>query len=468
MSFEIFFGRVLWGATMMIVCGLASSAEALEPPRKPNVLFLFADDMRADSIGALGNPDVKTPTLDGLVKRGFSMTNAYCLGGNSPAVCTPSRNMLLSGNAYFRWKDHVSPMFPKGQKGLLSPGDGPNFPLSMKDAGYVTYHHGKRSNTALEIQAKFDQNKYLKDDEGDRKDGEPGKEIVDAAIAFLNSPREGKPFFMYLAFGNPHDPRVAAPKYMDQYDPAKLPLPRNYLPVHPFDDGEMAIRDEKLLPWPRTEDAIRKTHHEYYATITGLDFHIGRLLAALEEKGLTRDTIIMFSADQGIAIGSHGLLGKQSLYDVAMKSPLVFAGPGIPQGRSDALVYLLDIYPTVCDLVGAKTPSGIDGLSFAPVIAGKAKVARPELFFSYRNVQRAFRDARWKVIRYPEIDKTQLFDLESDPDEMKDLGSDPAQVSRRDEMLTRLKAAQEKYGDTLPLIVPSPKPATWTPPAGEK
>jgi arylsulfatase A-like enzyme len=252
---------------------------------------------------------------------------------------------------------------------------------------------------------------------------------------------------------------------MEQYDAAKLPLPKNYLPVHPFDDGEMTVRDEKLLPWPRTEEAIRKVHHEYYATITGLDFHVGRLLAALDEKGLTRDTIVMFSADQGIAIGSHGLLGKQSLYDAAMKSPVVFAGPGIPQGRSDALVYLLDIYPTVCELVGAKAPQGIDGQSFAPVLTGKSKVARPELFFSYRNVQRAFRDARWKVIRYPEVNVTQLFDLESDPDEMRDLAGDPSQVKLRDEMLARLKAAQEKYGDTFPLAVPSPKPAAWTPPS---
>jgi arylsulfatase A-like enzyme len=373
--------------------------------------------------------------------------------------------MLLSGNAYFRWRDHVSPMGPKNQAGLLAPGDAPNFPLSMQDAGYITYHHGKRGNTALEIQAKFSVNKYLKNDEGDRKDGEPGKEIIDEAIGFVTSAHEGKPFFMYLAFGNPHDPRVAAPKYLEQYDAATLPLPKNYLPVHPFDNGEMTVRDEKLLPWPRTEEAIRKTHHEYYATITGLDFHIGRLLTALRESGQMENTIVIFSADQGIAIGSHGLLGKQSLYDVAMKSPLVFAGSGIPQGQSDALVYLLDIYPTVCELTGATPPQGIDGRGFASVLAGKSSVARPELFLSYMSVQRALRDERWKLIRYPQVNVTQLFDLQNDPDEMHDLAGDAAQAARREQMLARLKSAQEKYGDTLPLTVPSPKPAAWNPPA---
>jgi arylsulfatase A-like enzyme len=407
---------------------------------------------------------VRTPHLDALVRRGFAFKNAYCLGGNSPAVCTPSRNMLLSGNAYFRWRDHVSTMGGK-KPGMLAPGAAPNFPLSMQDAGYVTYHHGKRGNTALEIQAKFQHNKYLQNDEGDRQDGEPGRQIIDEAIQFVSSGHEGKPFFMYLAFGNPHDPRVAAPKYLEQYDPAKLPLPENFRPVHPFNNGEMTIRDEKLLPWPRTGEAIRKTHHEYYATITGLDFHIGRLLAALKESGQLDKTIVIFSADQGIAIGSHGLLGKQSLYDAAMKSPLVFAGPGIPSGKSEALVYLLDIYPTVCELAGAAVPPGIDGRSFRPVLAGKAPRVREELFFSYMSVQRALRDERWKLIRYPQVNVTQLFDLQADPEEIRDLSTDPAQATRIEQMLARLQAAQEKFDDSQPLSITDPKPAAWIPPA---
>ncbi len=306
--------------------GMLSGLGSAAAPAKPNILFLFADDMRADSIAATGNPVVKTPSLDTLVRRGFAFNNAYCLGGNSAAVCTPSRNMLLSGNGYFRWKDFTP---PTGQKGMLAPGDAPNLPLSFKAAGYETYHYGKKGNTAPLIQAKFDHNNYLSNDQADREHGEPGREIADGAIQFLKSRDTGKPFFMYLAFGNPHDPRVAAKHYMDLYDPATLPLPKNFLPVHPFNNGEMTIRDELLSPWPRTEAGLRKTHQEYYATITGLDFHIGRILRALDELKLTGNTIILFSADQGIAIGSHGLLGKQSLYDDAMKSPLIFAGPGV-------------------------------------------------------------------------------------------------------------------------------------------
>lgn len=451
-------------APLLLAGAHGRKENAAKSAKKPNVLFLFADDMRADSLGALGDRNVKTPNLDAVARRGFVMTNAYCLGGNSAAVCTPSRNMMLSGKSYFRWLDFAPPDAPN-QRGRLAPGDPPNFPLSMKDAGYLTYHHGKRNNTAPLIQAKFDVDKYLKDDLGDRTDGEPGKQIVDEAIAFLKEKRDDRPFFMYLAFGNPHDPRVAAPKYMALYDRDKIPLPKNYLPQHPFNNGEMTVRDERLSPWPRTEAEIRKTWHEYYATISGLDFHIGRLLETLRSLGLDDETIIVFSADQGIAVGSHGLLGKQNLYDHSMKSPLVIAGPGIPSGRSDALVYLLDIYPTICDLAGAPAPPGIDGVSFKPVIAGKAKQARGDLMLAYRDVQRAYRDGRWKLIRYPRVNVTQLFDLKSDPHETRNLAGDPAQAKRLAQMTAGLRQWQKRLGDTLPLTVDKPQPGAFTPPS---
>jgi arylsulfatase A-like enzyme len=451
--------RLLALGALAAWCACAPAAD------KPNILFLFADDMRADSIGALGHPVVQTPNLDALVRRGFVFRNAYCLGGNSPAVCAPSRNMLLSGNAWFRWKDFQP---PTGAKGALAPGDGPNLPLTLQAAGYQTYHHGKRGNTAPLIQAKFEINKYLQNDQQERLSGQPGKEIADAAIEFLQRRDAARPFFMYLAFGNPHDPRVAAREFMDRYDRAKIPLPKNYLPVHPFDNGEMTIRDERLSPWPRTGEEIRKTLHEYYATITALDHHIGRILQALEDHKLARNTLILFAADQGISVGSHGLLGKQNLYDHAMKSPLFFAGPGIRRGASDALVYLLDIYPTLCDLVGAELPKGIDGVSFQPVLQGRSRTARSELLLAYRDVQRAWRDDRWKLIRYPQVDVTQLFDLKNDPDELHNLADDPAHAARVTDLIGRLKQAQLRLGDDMPLSVAKPKPREWTPPTADE
>ena len=433
---------------------------------KPNVLFLFADDMRSDSVAALGNNFVKTPALDSLVQRGFVFNNAYCLGGNSAAVCTPSRNMLLSGRAYFRWKNFVPPG-AKAANGPIAPGDAPNWPLSMKDVGYVTYHQGKKHNTAPLIQAKFDHNLYINEDL-DRTCGEPGKMIADDTVRFLKERKTDQPFFMYLAFANPHDPRVAAGNYMHLYKRDQVPLPANWLPMHPFDNGDMVVRDERLLPWPRTEAGLRQTLHEYYAVITAMDGYMGRILQTLKELGQLDNTLVIFSADQGIAVGSHGLLGKQNLYDAGMKVPLVFAGPGIPKGRSDALIYLHDIYPTICDLVGGPAPAGIDGRSFKPVITGGSKAVRTELFLAYCHLQRAWRDEQWKIIRYPEVNVTQLFDLQNDPGEMKDLAGDPAQAARVETMLARLKAAQRQMDDNLPLTVDHPKPAQWTPPSAEE
>jgi arylsulfatase A-like enzyme len=446
--------------SVVLACLLAAAAHAADPPKRPHALFLLADDMRADSVAALGNPVVKTPNLDALVGRGFAFTNAYCMGGNIPAVCTPSRNMLLSGNAYFRWKDFVTAMSTKAHAGIVAPPTAPNFPLSMKDAGYLTYHHGKRGNTAYLIESRFEVRKWLADDEAERRSGDPGKLIVDDAIAFLKANKDPRPVFMHLAFANPHDPRVAAKKYLDQYDPAKVPVPKNFLPVHPFDNGDLVVRDEQLLPWPRTEADVRRTRHEYYATITGLDFHIGRLLAFLKEAGQLDNTLVIFSADQGVAVGSHGLLGKQNLYDHSMKAPLVFAGPGVPHGTSDALVHLFDIYPTLCDLVGAKMPEKIDGKSFRPVLDGKAKAARPELMLAYRDRQRAIRDGRWKLIRYPVVNVTQLFDLKADPDETKNLADDPAHRDRVSDLMGRLTKLQKQFGDDLPLTIADPEPAT--------
>lgn len=418
---------------------------------RPNVLFLMADDMRADMIGALGNPVIKTPNLDALARSAFVFRNAYCLGSNQPAVCFPSRCMLLSGRAYFR-------------EGVLNSGDPPNLPVSMKQAGYVTYHNGKSGNVAKQIHKHFDFNSYVPDQE-ERTSGEPGKILVDQTIAFLRERKRDKPFCLYLAFANPHDPRVAAQKYRDLYDREQIPLPRNALPLHPFDNGEMTVRDEKLAPWPRTPEEIRKQLHEYYAVISGMDFHLGRLLQSLKETGEFDNTVIIFSSDHGLAMGSHGLMGKQNLYEHSMKSPLLFAGPKVPRGSSDALVYLLDIFPTICELVGTEVPAGLDGKSLVSVMRGESSGVRETLCTAYRDVQRAIRDDRWKLIRYLQINQAQFFDLKNDPDERINLAGEPGQAARIGRLMELLERQQAQWGDKTPLTAEQPRDPTFTPPA---
>jgi arylsulfatase A-like enzyme len=250
---------------------------------------------------------------------------------------------------------------------------------------------------------------------------------------------------------------------MDLYQQDKIPLPKNYKPIHPFNNGEQFVRDELLAGLPRTEDEVRKHLHDYYAVISAMDHHIGRLLAATKELGMYDNTIFIYSADHGLAIGSHGLFGKQNLYEAGMKPPLVFAGPGIPQGETQALVYLYDIFPTVCDLVGSKIPAGLDGKSLKPVIEGKASGVRDTLFLAYRDVQRAIRDSRWKLIRYPQVNVTQLFDLQNDPHELVNLADRPENAERIKSLTAEMKKWQADLGDKAPLIVENPQDPRWDP-----
>ncbi len=440
-----------WAVSALLFSSVTLSARAAEPV---NVLFLFTDDQRADTIHALGNELIQTPAMDSLVENGFVFHNAYCMGSNAGAVCLPSRNMLMSGRAYFRWAN-------QGER--YASGEKPNFPDSLKAVGYETYHHGKQGNTAQKIHQRFDHTRYLKNDQAARRSGQPGKEIVDAALEFLEQRKAEKPFFMYLAFEAPHDPRVSDPEYRLDYSVEGMNLPANYLPLHPFNNGEQFVRDELLAHFPRTEHEVRTHLYDYYGAVTALDYQIGRLLARLKESGQYENTLILFSSDHGLAVGSHGLMGKQSLYEHAMKPPLIFSGPGIPKGESDALVYLLDLYPTVCELVGADIPEGLDGKSLAPVIKGEQAGVRDSLFLAYKEFMRAVRDERWKLIRYPHINKNQLFDLENDPDEMTNLADDPMHAPQVERLMGLMKEWQETLEDGQPLSSDAPLDPAFQP-----
>jgi arylsulfatase A-like enzyme len=227
----------------------------------------------------------------------------------------------------------------------------------------------------------------------------------------------------------------------------------------------MTIRDEALAPWPRTPEDTKQQLADYYACVTGLDHHIGRVFAELRARGEWDNTIIIFTGDNGLSLGEHGLFGKQNLYEFGgMHVPCVIAGPGIPRGRSDALVYLMDLFPTFCDFAGAKIPDGVESHSLAPIIYGRAQKVRDVLYTGYQAGQRAIRDDRWKLIRYPLVDRTQLFDLAADPLELKNLAADSAHAPRVAAMTALLQQEMKNYADPAPLTVANPKPAAWTPP----
>jgi arylsulfatase A-like enzyme len=442
---------------------------AQEKTKRPNILFLFSDDQRADTIAALGNPHIRTPNLDKLVKRGTAFTRAYCMGAMQGAVCVPSRAMLLSGRSLFRISENL--------KGVTT------WPAMFARMGWRTFMTGKWHNQEASALSAFAEGKTIffggmgypyKLPVADitpkhtltekRPSGKHSVELFgDSVIDFIKSQQgSDKPFLAYVAFNGPHDPRVAPKEYHQPYDANKPPLPPNFLAQHPFNNGDLVGRDERLAPWPRTPDVVRQHLADYYAYITFLDAQVGRIVAALREAGLEEDTIIVFSSDSGLAIGSHGLFGKQNLYDHSMRSPLILAGPGIPQGKqSDAMCYLFDVFPTLGELAGVPAPEGSEGKSLVPILRGERKEPRDALFFAYRNVQRAVRDDRWHMLVYPQINKTQLFDLQNDPYEIKDLAGDPAQAKQVERLTEKLKELQQQFGDSQPLRSDKPQPAEF-------
>lgn len=436
---------------------------------KPNILFVFADDQRWDAIGATGNKHIKTPNLDKLVKKSVVFTNGFCFGGNSPAVSIPARNMVMSGQTFLRFEQDAKRCkaagIKRGAKITHTNPKWPNIPRSMNAAGYETYFDEKSGwANNPDVRKEFDHYHDI-DMPKELATGRAARTIVNDAIKFMDKKRDkSKPFFMYLGLPCPHDPRWAAKRFRDMYNPENLPLPDNYLPQHPHNITHMTVRDECLEKWPRTEKDIKRHLHDYYALISSMDYDLGRLFDKLEEFGLDKNTIIIYSSDQGLAVGSKGLLGKQSVYDDVMRVPFTICGPGIEKSTNDSFVYTHDIFPTICDLVGAKIPENLDGKSLKDIILKKEEKVRSNLLLGYCDHQRSVSNGEWKLIRFPKINKSELYNIKVDPREVNNLSEDPKYAKKLSEMMELLKQEQKAYGDTLKLTSKNPKKAEFIAP----
>ena len=433
--------------SFLVWIGLSHGSASYAAP-KLNVLFILADDFRPDCIAAWGNPYIKTPTLDKLCARGLLFAHAYTMGSMIGAVCTPSRTMILTGRSLFH-----------------APGkDYALWPQAMAAGGYETFHLGKKGNSFVPGMEAFETCLYTGDLGADDHHETAAEKTADRVIEFLRQRKSDKPFFVYYAPQVPHDPRVAPKEFMKIYDPARIPLPARFLPVHPFDNGEMTVRDELLAPHPRTPEVVRRHLADYYACITCFDYHLGRIIGTLQALKQLDNTLIIFAGDNGLSLGDHGLMGKQNLYEMGgMHVPLVIAGPGVRPGKTEAFMYLYDLFPTVCELTGTAIPLQVEGKSQVPVITGKSAKVRDYMFNQYKDVQRSIRDERWKLIRYPRINVTQLFDLSADPIEMNNLAEKPENAGKVEKLLSLMKKAQKEFDDPCPLTSPHPADSVWSP-----
>ena len=445
---------------------------------RPNFLFLFSDDQTFRALGELGELEVKTPNLDRLAKRGMLFTHCFNQGGWSGAVCIPSRTMLNTGRTVWQCRGT--------NEAEIAP-DATLWGETLGRAGYDTFMAGKWHIPDSALKRSFKTlgpltggflpsttnggaayfrpapgNPWMPDDpqwkghwlEVDGRTVHSSVRIANAAIDYLrtNATHSANPFFMYVAFNAPHDPRQAPREFLDLYPPKKLKIPPNFLPKHPFlIEADFNGRDEILAPYPRTPEVIRVHLQEYYALITHLDAQIGRILDALDASGKAANTVVIFTSDQGLAAGQHGLMGKQNLYDHSLRMPFIIAGPGIPKAkRNDALFYMQSLFATTCEMAGVPVPETVQFPSIVPLITGTKKQLHNALYSAFLDRQRAVRTARWKLIRTAKTGQVQLFDIKRDPWEMRNLATDPKHAATMAMLDDKLRELMREMKDPLP------------------
>ncbi len=461
---------------LMLFSFFLLSAGQLGAQKAKNIIVLYSDDQTYNTIHAWGNHGIRTPNLDKLAAAGLSFMQAHVMGGHQGAVCIPSRIMMLTG----RYVNRLP------QDGAVVPDSLVSLPEVMRSKGYTTFHTGKWHSDRVSHDRMFNAGDdiffggmHTDKDSGQfhplvyhysgngnypasaawHSDTFSTELFADAAIHFLESKEaKSKPFFCYVAFTSPHDPRTPPPAFAEKYKPTEMMLPPNFLPQHPFDNGDLNVRDEMLLPHPRTPEAVKEQIALYYDMITEMDAQVGRILDALDRTWLRENTLIVFAGDNGLAVGQHGLLGKQSLYEHSIKVPMIIAGPGVPANKkTNAFVYLSDIAPTIYHYLGLEAPSIVEAKSLVPLFRNPKVTVRDNIYNVYGHWSRSIKSPDgYKLIAYnvKGVKTIQLFNLNKDPWETTNLAGKPEQQERLQKMWRQLKEEMAAAHDDLDIDLP--------------
>lgn len=472
-----------------LIAVLVGPALLADEPGKPNVVLILTDDQAVDTIAAakvwgVDSSVIQTPNMDRLFREGTSFTQCYNPGAWHGAVCVASRSMLNTGKFLWYCRDAEKNRF----KDLV---DTKRFwSQRMHDAGYETFLFGKwhveapaeklfdhvihlRPGMAPTVKSAYQRPVEGKEDAwkpwdtrngGYWSGGKHWSEVLadDATASILKAAASKKPFFMYLAFNAPHDPRQCPQEFIEKYPLEKVPVPENFLPENPHVDamglgpkGPKGMRDENLAPYPRTPFAVKTHRREYQAMVTHLDVQIGRILDALDQSGAAENTHVILTSDHGLALGRHGLLGKQNLYEHSLRTPFILRGPGIPKNQRLATrIYLQDAMATALDIAGADSKD-LDFKSVLPLIRGERNIQHQPIYAAFSpDRQRAVIDGNLKLIVYP-MDKTALlFDLENDPLEMNEL---TGRTEDKKRLFRKMIDLQAQLGDPLDLRTSFPE-----------
>lgn len=412
---------------------LALIASLAPGETRPNVLVIVADDLRPDCLVATGAKVARLPNLESLSRRACVFREASLQGSTYPAVCVASRAMLLTGRGVAN--------LPANDSLIRAADFTSTLPRAFAKAGYDTFHTGKNESRPVSLYKEFGATQALP-----RGVETEAKHAADTA-AFIRAHGE-KPWLAYVEFALPHDPQDAPPGFHARFRPTDMEEPSDFQPNHPFDNGELKVRDELTLPRPLTLESVKAKRARYWASAAWMDQQLGVVLDALKSSGQEDRTWVVFIGDNGLSLGDHGLLGKQNLYAFGgMHIPFLVAGPGIKARATAGLAQVHDIFPTLAAASGLESGAteGVQGLSLLPVARGESEQVRPIAFSRYREVQFSAFDGRWKLIVYPKAGVTQLFDRQADPRELRDLS---AAATTRPER-RRLEAALQEWRSTL-------------------
>ena len=438
--------RVVLRVTSFLIVLLITQIGSAKP--RPNFLLIVVDDQSPLDL-QIYNPssELQTPTIDQLARDGMVFDQAYHMGSMSGAVCTPSRHMIMTGRMLWNYQKGTPPADSqfRGRKGWLQYLATQSLPAVFNRAGYDTMRTCKRGNSFEAANQQFTMRKDATKRGGTRDTSSVWH--ADQVLEYLDQRKasdDEDPFLIYFGFSHPHDTRDGTPELLEKYGavnhtdqsqrpslhPQQPKLPVMYLPKHPFHHGHPNLRDEVKVSgvWENRDVAtVRNELGREFACSELIDQQIDRVFKKLEAGGELANTYVIYTSDHGIAIGRHGLMGKQNLYQHTWRVPYIVKGPGIKAGsRVTGNIYLLDTLATLCDLADVESPPTNEGLSFREVLFGERESVRDVLYGAYcggtKPGMRCVKKGDWKLIKYDVLDgtvrETQLFNLADNPHEL--------------------------------------------------
>jgi arylsulfatase A-like enzyme len=490
------------GLASLALPAAAWGRPAPETPRRPNILFIMADDHASQAIGCYGSRLNRTPGIDRIAREGIRFGNCFCTNG----ICAPSRAVILTGKY-----SHLNGV---RDNAVAFDGAQTTFPKILRAAGYETAllgkWHLKSDPTGFEHWAILPgQGEYYNPDLIEmggttRRPGYVTDILTDLAADFLKSGRDpSRPFLLMLHHKAPHRNWQPAERHLDMYDDADVPEPPTLRDDYATRsraafEQEMTIRDHmtldsdlKLGPPPERMDEAQKAAWEkaygpkreafrkaglsgegllrwkyrrylqdYLATIAAVDESVARMLDVLDETGLAEDTLVVYCSDQGFFLGEHGWFDKRFMYEESLRMPLLMRLPGRvrPGTVNGDIVSNLDFAPTFLDAAGLGKPGAMQGRSFWPLLLGRSAAGWPASFYYHyyefpavHMAKRHYgvRTTRYKLIHfYYDIDAWELYDLEKDPLELRNVYDDAAYAPVRRGLEAELRRLQAFYRDS--------------------